>query len=213
MLSMSRKDSIQTREMTCVRPARPVNMTVICGFFKLFAPAMQRAGSWSADRSETAWSGGWNQFRKRRDQDQFLDQGIHNPSILPTSNLRRAAPAHPPLSYPRHRKRQLPLQKQIGQSRQADKEQPNNNLTQTHHQAGLLLDGNPGSVLSGNRGRKSPFNVATLAPSDVPRRQCARSVGQEIARALAAARRNGKACPLSSPSSTGFRATCISSAA
>jgi hypothetical protein len=33
--------------------------------------AARRAGSWSADRSKTAWSGGWNGYRKRRDQDRF----------------------------------------------------------------------------------------------------------------------------------------------
>src|ERR1700722_6970250 len=31
----------------------------------------QRAGSWSADRSETAWCGGRNEFRKRQDRDRF----------------------------------------------------------------------------------------------------------------------------------------------
>ena len=33
--------------------------------------AAQRADSWSADRSKTAWYGGWSGFRKRRDQDRF----------------------------------------------------------------------------------------------------------------------------------------------
>jgi hypothetical protein len=32
--------------------------------------AAQRA-DWSADRSKTAWYGGWNGFRKRPDQDRF----------------------------------------------------------------------------------------------------------------------------------------------
>ena len=51
--------------------------------------AAQRAGSWSADRSKTAWSGGWNGFRKRQDRDHFLDPGIHNPSILPDAQMGR----------------------------------------------------------------------------------------------------------------------------
>src|ERR1700721_3738774 len=34
---------------------------------------------------------------------------------------RATRPSHPPLSYPRNRKRQLPLQKQLGQSRQTRK--------------------------------------------------------------------------------------------
>ena len=50
--------------------------------------AVQRADSWSADRSKTAWCDGWNGFRKRQDQDQFPRPGIHNPSILSGAQMR-----------------------------------------------------------------------------------------------------------------------------
>src|SRR5271166_3969398 len=86
----------------------------------------------------------------------------------PEDDDRATRPAHPLLSYPRNRKRQLPLQKQLGESRQAGKgeaSQLDDNLTQTHHQAGSLLGGNPGSVLSGNRHRWErdwPGAVATI---------------------------------------------------
>src|ERR1700753_2679276 len=62
--------------------------------------------------------------------------------------------SHPPLPYPRNRKRQLPLQKQLSESAKPNQgatakldEPP----THKHHQPGSVLNGNPGSNLSGNR--------------------------------------------------------------
>src|ERR1700728_3161103 len=72
----------------------------------------------------------------------------------PEDDNRAARPPHPPLSYPRNRKRQLPLQKQLGERRQTRKRQTSEldqRLTPNHHQAGSVLNGNPGSNLSGNQ--------------------------------------------------------------
>ena len=95
-------------------------------------------GEKSAHRKRDQTSG-----PRRNRWRQFFFQGLIS-WISPTSELTGGQP--------------LPLQKQLGESRQADKggaSLPDDNLTQTHNQAGSLLDGNPRSVLRGNRHRKS----------------------------------------------------------